>query len=155
MGNQTAVEQVLLTIGQMAAQSGLSEHTLRYYEKAGLIQPVPREVTSGHRRYGPETVVRLESLSCLRASGLGLQEMKECLSLKGYGAGAAGRQKALFAAHADKVAEEIRRLQVTQRYLSGKVAYWDAIEQGDPGLAGQIAKANQQIAKELRKGENK
>ena len=59
-------------------------------------------------------------------------------------------QKALFAAHAEKVAEEIRQLQIRQRYLSGKVADFDARMKGDLELAEQIAQENQEIAKELK-----
>jgi hypothetical protein len=64
--------------------------------------------------------------------------------------GAAAEQKALFAAHAETVAEEIRQLQIRQRYLSGKVAYWDARMKGDLQRAEQIAQENQEIAKELK-----
>ncbi len=59
-------------------------------------------------------------------------------------------QKALFLAHAEEVAEEIRKLHIRQRYLSGKVAYWDAPLGGDLELAEQIAAQNQEIAKELK-----
>lgn len=37
-----------LTIKQMAALSGVSEYTLRYYEKIGLTKPIPRDGSSGH-----------------------------------------------------------------------------------------------------------
>jgi hypothetical protein len=45
---------------------------------------------------------------------------------------------------------EIRKLEIRQRYLSGKVAYWDARMNGDMELAEQIAAQNQEIAKELK-----
>jgi hypothetical protein len=53
-------------------------------------------------------------------------------------------------AHAEEVADEIRKLEIRQRYLSGKVAYWDARMNGDMELAEQIAAQNQEIAKELK-----
>src|SRR5258707_4782986 len=71
----TATPEATLTIKQMAAQSGMSEYTLRYYEKIGLIQPIPRDGSSGHRRYSAATAQMVEALACLRASGLSLDEM--------------------------------------------------------------------------------
>ena len=65
----------------------------------------------------------LETLACLRASGLSLDHMRRYLQLRERGDEAAAEQKALFAAHAEEVAEEIRQLTIRQRYLSGKVAY--------------------------------
>jgi DNA-binding transcriptional MerR regulator len=146
----TTKPDATLTIREMAAVSGISEYTLRYYEKVGLINPVPRDGSSGHRRYSAETVQRLETLACLRASGLSLDDMRQYLRLREHGRESAAEQKALFQAHAEKVAEEIRRLKVRQRFLDGKVAYWDAQMKGDLELAKEIAAQNKEIAKELK-----
>ncbi len=145
-----AQPEATLTIKQMAAQSGLSEYTLRYYEKIGLIKPIPRDRSSGHRRYSIATVEMVETLSCLRASGLSLEDMRTYLRLREHGDEAAAEQKALFLAHAEEVADEIRKLEIRQRFLSGKVAYWDARMNGDMELAKQIATQNQEIARELK-----
>ncbi len=51
MAARVAGEQVRLTILEASRRSGLSEPTLRYYEQIGLIGPVPRDPSSGHRRY--------------------------------------------------------------------------------------------------------
>lgn len=142
--------EATLTIQQMAAQSGMSEYTLRYYEKVGLIKPIPRDESSGHRRYSVDTIGVVETLSCLRASGLSLEDMRQYLQQRERGDEAAAEQKALFMAHAEKVAEEIRQLQIRQRYLSGKVEYWDARLNGDRELAERIAAQNHEIAKELK-----
>jgi DNA-binding transcriptional MerR regulator len=146
----TATPEATLTIKQMAAQSGMSEYTLRYYEKIGLIEPIPRDGSSGHRRYSAATAQMVEALACLHASGLSLDDMRRYFRLREQGDEAAAEQKALFVAHAAEVAEEIRRLTIRQRYLSGKVAYWDARMNGDLELAEQIAVQNQEIAKELK-----
>ena len=146
----TATPETTLTIKQMAALSGMSEHTLRYYEKIGLIKPIPRDGSSGHRRYSTQTAQKVEALGCLRACSLSLDDMRRYLELRQRGDEAAAEQKALFAAHAEEVAREIHRLTIRQRYLSGKVAYWDARQHGDLDLAEQIAAQNQEIAEELK-----
>src|SRR5579859_3841245 len=107
-----------LTIQQMAARSGLSEYTLRYYEKIGLIEPIPRDGSSGHRRYSEQTALKVEALACLRACGLSLDDMRRHLELLERGDEAAVEQKALYAAHAEKIMEEIRHLQIRQQYLN-------------------------------------
>jgi DNA-binding transcriptional MerR regulator len=65
----TATPEATLTIKQMAAQSGMSEYMLRYYEKIGLIQPVPRDGSSGHRRSSTATAQMVEALACKTEAG--------------------------------------------------------------------------------------
>lgn len=146
----TAKPEATLTIQQVAARSGLSEYTLRYYEKIGLIEPIPRDGSSGHRRYSVQTAQKVEALACLRSCGLSLDDIRRSLELLERGDEAAAEQKALYVAHAEKAAEEIRQLHIRQRYLRGKVAYWDARMKGDLELAAQIAEECQEIAKELK-----
>ncbi len=139
-----------LTIKQMAARSGLSEHTLRYYEKIGLITPIPRDSGSGHRRYDPDTARMIESLACLRSGGLSIDELRAHIRLRACGDDAAAAQKDLFASHAAALTGEIQRLQRQQRYLAGKVAYWEARERGDGDEARRIAEDNWRLEQELR-----
>jgi MerR family regulatory protein len=51
-----------LSIQEVARRTGFSESTLRYYERIGLIGPVPRVASSSHRRYATETVDTLDAL---------------------------------------------------------------------------------------------
>lgn len=53
-----------LTIQQVARRTGLSESALRYYERIGLLDPVPRDPSSGHRRYPPAPTRRPASSGC-------------------------------------------------------------------------------------------
>ena len=55
-----------LTIQEAARRSGLSEPTLRYYEEVGLIGPIARDPSSGHRRYREVEVDTPQALACLR-----------------------------------------------------------------------------------------
>ena len=58
-----------LTIQQVAALTQLSEHTLRYYERIGLLDPVNR-ASSGHRRYSTGDIAWIEFLTRLRTTGM-------------------------------------------------------------------------------------
>ena len=118
--------------------------------RSGLIQAIPRDRSSGHRRYSADTIHIVETLAHLRASGLSIKDMRMYIRLREYGDAAAVEQKALFAAHAQRVAEEIHQLTIRQRFLNTKVAYWEARRQGNVALAEQIAAENRAIAKELK-----
>ena len=57
------------TIQDASRRSGLSEPTLRYYEEIGLIGPIVRDASSGHRRYRDEDLDTLQALACLPRHG--------------------------------------------------------------------------------------
>ena len=65
-----------LTIQDVSRHSGLSEPTLRYYEEVGLIGPIERDESSGHRRYREDDLDTLQALACLRAVGVGIEDMR-------------------------------------------------------------------------------
>ena len=65
-----------MTIQEVSRRSGLSEPTLRYYEEVGLVGPVDRDERSGHRRYGDGDLDVLQALACLRALGMGIEDMR-------------------------------------------------------------------------------
>jgi DNA-binding transcriptional MerR regulator len=114
-----------LPIGAIAAESGLSIHTLRYYEHIGLIAPV-RRASSGHRRYSPDTLERIEALSYLRASGMSIDDMRTYLSNLERGDAAALDHADLLEAHAEKLRAEIAQLTIRHDYISAKGAFWTA-----------------------------
>ncbi len=120
-----------LTIQEVSRQSGLTESALRYYERIGLIDPVPRDGSSGHRRYPPALVDAIESLSCLRSTGMSVQNMRAYVDNIRRGTAAAADQRRLFDDHASRLAEDIARLQVRQKYAAAKARLWAARERGD------------------------
>ena len=137
------------TIQEMSKLSGLSEPTLRYYEKIDLFKPVPRDPQSGHRRYPAETARVIHALACLHSSGFSIEGMRTYLHLLEEGTKGAAQQKELFAAHAKEMALYIERLQIRRHYLESKVAYWDAVERGDTDAVQRIAEAIQRLLPRL------
>lgn len=137
------------TIQDVAKRSGLTEPTLRYYEKVGLIEAIPRDSSSGHRRYGAGTVQTIEALACLRASGLSIDDMRTYLRLLAQGKAAAAAQKALFERHAARLADEIAQLHIRQRYIASKVQLWAARERDDAEEELRAVESLQRIAQEL------
>ncbi len=121
----------MVTIQQAARRSGLSEPTLRYYEEVGLIGPISRDPSSGHRRYRERDLDDLQVLACLRAMGVGIEDMRTYQANRARGHEAAGEQRDLLLRHAERVELEIAALHVHRDYLERKAALWDARERGD------------------------
>jgi MerR family transcriptional regulator, copper efflux regulator len=119
------------TIQEVERQTGLSGPTLRYYEEIGLIGPIARDDSSGHRRYGEGDLDALQALACLRAMGVGIEDMRTYQANRALGRVAAGEQRDLLTRHAHRIEAEIERLQVHLVYLEAKAALWDARDRGD------------------------
>jgi MerR family copper efflux transcriptional regulator len=120
-----------LTIQDASRRSGLSEPTLRYYEEVGLIGPIDRDPSSGHRRYREKDLDALQTLACLRAMGVGIGDMHTYQANRELGHAAAGQQRDLLIRHAERIEAEIETLQIHLEYLRRKAALWDARDRGD------------------------
>ena len=131
-----------LTIQDVSRRSGLSEPTLRYYEQVGLIGPIARDPRSGHRRYREKEVDALQALACLRAMGVGIEEMRTYQANRALGHARAGEQRDLLLRHAERVEAEIETLGIHLDYLRAKAALWDARDREDTGAESE---ANLQV----------
>lgn len=142
------------TVQQAAALTGLSEHTLRYYERIGLIKPVQRQESSGHRRYSREDLVKLEALACLRATGLPIDQMRHYFDLRSHLAegadgadcdNAAAELQELLSAHLRELQRRMAELQTHIDYVALKVDYWRAVEAHDTQTAATIARRAEKL----------
>ena len=121
----------MLTIQDVSRRSGLSEPTLRYYEEVGLIGPIDRDASSGHPRYRDEDLDTLQALACLRAIGMGIEDMRTYQANRARGRAAAAEQRDLLLRHAERVEAQITTLRSHLGYLCGKAAMWDARDRGN------------------------
>ncbi len=103
-----------LTISDAARASGVSAHTPRYYERAGLLDPVDR-AEGGHRRYADEDLARIEFLTKLRSTGMPIRQIREYAELIRRGEDTHAARLALLEAHRDAVRA---RLAETERNLA-------------------------------------
>lgn len=120
------------TIREVAKLSGLPESTLRYYETIGLIHPITRDASSKHRVYNEHDVNVAVAIACLNATGMSLEDMRTYLKNRSQGAQAANEQVNLLEAQKRRLAEEAHDLELRQRYVDLKIAYWQAVASGDP-----------------------
>ena len=118
-----------LTIQETASLTGLSVHTLRYYERIGLIHPVPRK-SNQHRLYRAEDIVWIEFILRLRATGMPISKMQRYAQLRQAGdhRESVSERKAMLEQHAAAVEAEIASLTETLAYLRQKVQVYAGIE---------------------------
>jgi DNA-binding transcriptional MerR regulator len=139
-----------LPIREVARRTGFSRATLRYYESIGLVSPVARDDSSGHRRYDENAVQTLEALACLRTTGMGVDAMRTYLRNMARGVGAATDQRRLFEEHHDRVLREIEQLRTRALYLDGKVRLWAARETADEAAEARAIQELGPLTKALR-----
>ncbi|WP_149404455.1 MerR family transcriptional regulator [Dictyobacter arantiisoli] len=137
------------TLQEVVERSGLSEHTLRYYERIGLLARVQRDSSSGHRRYSAEDVQNIETLACLRTTGMSIEDMRMYFALLQEGKAAAAQQLALFEGQKKALEQELAQKQKHLRYLEQKVAFWKAVQNGDDAKAREIGTITTGLAKRI------
>lgn len=128
-----------LTVQETAELTGMSEHNLRYYEKIGLISPVSRQSSSKHRRYRSEDIAKIETLACLRAVGMPIEQMRNYFELAKKGKDAAGELKAMLETQKTVLEERIAQMQKNLDYVDYKITFWSEIEDGNEANARKIA----------------
>ncbi|MUG91715.1 MerR family transcriptional regulator [Scytonema sp. UIC 10036] len=116
-----------LTIQQVAQQTGLTVHTLRYYERNGLLEPIDR-ASSGHRRYSAEDIARIKFLTRLRATGMPIRQMQEFARLFRERPEAIGDRRKLLEAHEQQVQAHIQELTRNLEVIQWKVSYYKSLE---------------------------
>jgi len=116
-----------ITIAEAAERSGLSAHTLRYYERIGLIHPVGRG-ENGHRRYGRDDIEWLEFLIKLRTTDMPIRQMVEYAELVRKGPQTASRRRAMLEAHREALRERIEELEETAGVIDRKIETYTEME---------------------------
>ncbi|WP_163097610.1 MerR family transcriptional regulator [Acidithiobacillus ferrianus] len=118
-----------LTIQQAAKACGLTVHTLRYYERIGLIGPVPRQANR-HRLYHAEDMQWLEFLLKLRTTGLPIAQMLRYAELRRLGNSieSVSERKAMLAQHTRTLEATLINMQQTIAILHGKLAMYTEME---------------------------
>lgn len=131
--------------------TGLPSSTLRYYETIGIVRPVGRGETSKHRIYDQADIDMLDTIACLNATGMKLDDMKSYIAnasqkiVDGY------EQVALLKAQKDRLDEEDRHIKLRKEYVSLKIEYWKAYDKRDTARVSEIAREAKKLAQNLKK----
>jgi DNA-binding transcriptional MerR regulator len=120
--------QTSLTIQEAAEETGLTVHTLRYYERIGLLMPIER-AANGHRRYSQRDINLIQMLNRWRQTGMPLVDIQHYVRLLQEGDATAGERRALLEAHRQTVVNQIEELQATLKVIDYKIQNYVDIEQ--------------------------
>ena len=117
----------LFSIQQVASMTGLSTHTLRYYEKIGLIKNVQRDQT-GYRQYTDVDLAWIQFLIRLRVTGMPMLKMKQFSDLRQKGESTITARKELLEEHYKDVLGKIEELELNSQRIEEKIAHYKKLE---------------------------
>ena len=110
-----------MKIGDLAKRSGLSAHTLRYYERIGLLPYADRD-RSGQRDYDAAILTWIAFLGRLKTTGMPISEMLRYAALRAEGAVTGPARRQLLEDHREQVREHVAELQACLLVLDTKIA---------------------------------
>jgi DNA-binding transcriptional MerR regulator len=119
----------MLSIKDAALESGISAHTLRYYERIGLLPTVGRD-GSGQRRYTAYDLGLIDILTKLRATGMSIQGMQRFSALIAQGDDVIPERRKLLEAHRSEVGQHIQELERNLIAIDAKIALYHDLEAG-------------------------
>lgn len=119
-----------ITIKEVSKRYGITQDTLRYYERAGLIPPVPR-TSGGMRDYRDGDLAWVELALCLRSAGLSVEAISEYVRLARLGDRTIQDRLALLKGQREGLLERQRQVTEALDRLNYKIArYEDALKTG-------------------------
>ena len=113
-----------LRIGDIANRSGRSIHTIRWYERQGLIPGVLRD-KGGRRVYSERHVGWLDLMERLRCTGMSIAQMREYTALVKQGGATLKERRALLTGHQARVRATIERWRDALDLINAKVEFYD------------------------------
>ncbi|QCO03853.1 MerR family transcriptional regulator [Azospirillum argentinense] len=109
-----------MKIGDLAKRSGLTAHTIRYYERIGLLPYADRN-QSRHRDYDASILTWIEFLGRLKTTGMPIRDMLRYAALREEGAGTEAERRALLEQHRERVRAQVDELNACLLVLDTKI----------------------------------
>ena len=126
----------MYSIQEVSAKTGLSAHTLRYYEKEGLLSQVER-TPGGFRQYTEEDLEALGLICCLKNTGMSLQEITRFVQLTRQGDQTLKERVGLLREHRESVIQRMNEMQKHLEKVTWKLNFFSeklrAYEAGQEG----------------------
>jgi DNA-binding transcriptional MerR regulator len=134
--------QAGVSIAEAARRTGVSVHTLRYYERAGLVVTTVDRTAAGRRRYRHQDLYWITICTKLRATGMPIRTIRRYAQLVSAGPGNEQERLALMEAHRAEVTAKLAELQENLELIDHKIdVYRGRLAAGD---ADQLWAPNQQ-----------
>lgn len=135
------------TIGQAAAKTGLTAHTLRFYDKEGLL-PFVKKSASGLRVFSEDDISWLVMIECLKGTGMLLKDIKQYIDWFREGDSTLVQRLEMFKQQKIKVEAQIAQMKQHLEKIDYKIAFYtEAVQNGSM----DIAKQNKCLAEEKKR----
>lgn len=113
-----------MTIAEVSKKFNISPDTLRYYERIGLLPPIPR-TKSGIRNYNEDSCGWIELMKCMRAAGVQIEALIEYVALFRKGDETLNARRALLAEQRDQLMARMADMQTSLEKLNHKINLYD------------------------------
>ena len=123
-----------MKIAEVSQKYGISQDTLRYYERVGLIPHVNRN-KSGIREYTEENCGWVEFIKCMRGAGLPIEALIEYVTLFQEGDATSEARKAILVEQRRCLKERIDEMQKTLDRLDGKIERYECVTRSENELS--------------------
>lgn len=129
---ETPLPPAGVSIAEAARRSGVSVHTLRYYERAGLVVTAIDRTTTGRRRYHRLDLEWITVCTRLRATGMPIKTIRRYADLVRDGHGNEQERLSLMRSHRADVISKIVELQDNLQLIDHKIdVYQGRLASGD------------------------
>ena len=116
-----------MVISEVSEKYGLTQDTLRYYERIGLIPPVKRKA-SGIREYDEYSCGWIEFIHCMRKAGIPVEVLVEYVQLYQQGPETKAARKELLMEEYRRLSERVAELQAVKDRLAFKIEHYDDLD---------------------------
>ncbi|AIQ54845.1 MerR family transcriptional regulator [Paenibacillus sp. FSL R7-0331] len=116
------------SIKTISQKSGLSQYTLRYYEREGVLPEVARD-EHGNRCFHDEDLELISLICCLKDTGMPIADIKQFISLSKEGHSSLSEQRRLLQEHKVHIDEKIKFFQTFAEKVEHKIAYFASLEE--------------------------
>lgn len=123
------------SIKTISQKSGLSQYTLRYYEREGVLPVVARD-EQGNRCFHDEDLELISLICCLKDTGMTIADIKQFIALSKEGNSTLPEQRKLLQAHKLHIDEKIKFFQTFAQKVDHKIAYFASLEEEAKAKAG-------------------
>ena len=117
------IPDIVTSIREAALLTGLTEDTIRYYEKVGLL-PYAERKTNGHRQYSKDQILGIIFLTRLKSTGMTIEQMKHYRELSEQGADTLSVRYAILEEHQRKIQQDIANLHETSEIIAYKLQHY-------------------------------
>lgn len=112
-----------MKISEVSKKTGLTEHTLRFYEKAGLLSNVAKRA-GGVRDYGPADITRLGMIECLKKTGMSLADIKTFMDWCACGDETIQQRYDMFIQRKKIIKKQLDEIRKTLKIIDFKIDYY-------------------------------